>query len=218
MAQESLVLFVKEALTRGIPRPEVERALIGAGWRASDTESALRSYADIAFPIPVPRPRPSLDARDAFVYLLMFTTLYITAFNLGTLAFQFIDRALVDPASPASSLQIRPEQSQVAIRWALSALIVAAPVFLFVASRIDAEVRREPARQDSAVRRGLTYLTLFVGAAVLIGDVIGLVYGLLNGDLTTRFLLKAGVVALIASAVMVFSRSLTVTVKGADLS
>ena len=40
------------------------------------------------------------------------------------------------------------------------------------------------------MRRWLTYLTLFVAAAVLIGDVANLVYSLLGGELTVRFCLK----------------------------
>src|SRR6266699_6440 len=35
---------------------------------------------------PVPRPRPHLDARDAFLYVVLFGTLYVSAFNLGNRA------------------------------------------------------------------------------------------------------------------------------------
>ena len=50
------------------------------------------------------------------------------------------------------------------------------------------------------MRRWLTYLTLFVAAAVLIGGVTGPVYNLLGGELTVRFLLKALTVGSIAGA------------------
>jgi hypothetical protein len=44
----------------------------------------------------------------------------------------------------------------------------------------------------------LTYMTLFVAAAVLIGDVANLVFRLLGGELSTRFSLKVVTVGAIA--------------------
>ena len=45
------------------------------------------------------------------------------------------------------------------------------------------------------------YLTLFVAAGVLIGDLTTLVYNVLGGELTVRFLLKVATVAAIAGAI-----------------
>jgi hypothetical protein len=43
-------------------------------------------------------------------------------------------------------------------------------------------------------------LTLAIAASVIVGDSITLVYNVLNGELTLRFVLKAAVVAAIAGA------------------
>jgi uncharacterized membrane protein (DUF106 family) len=51
------------------------------------------------------------------------------------------------------------------------------------------------------VRRWLTYLTLFVSAGVLIADLVTMVYNVLGGELTTRFVLKVLVVGAIAGGV-----------------
>jgi hypothetical protein len=51
------------------------------------------------------------------------------------------------------------------------------------------------------VRRWLTYLTMFVAASILIGDVISLVYTVLGGELTVRFVLKVLTVGAIAGSV-----------------
>jgi hypothetical protein len=48
------------------------------------------------------------------------------------------------------------------------------------------------------VRRWLTYLTLFSAACALLGDFATLVYNVLGGELTVRFLLKVLTVGLIA--------------------
>ena len=191
---EELRGFVKDGLARGVPRTELEDVLSRAGWAASDVHGALTSFADVQFPIPVPRPQPYLSARDAFLYLLMFTTLYVSAFSLGNLVFQLIDQSFPDPAAAASAA----EYTRQAIRWSISYLVVAFPVFLSISQLIGRDLAADPSKRASKVRRWLTYLTLFVAAAVLIGDVTTLVYNLLGGDLSTRFLLKVLTVGSIA--------------------
>lgn len=76
-----LDLFVREALSRGQSRPSILAALIEAGWSEQQVRGVLDDYAEVDFPVPVPRPRASLSARDAFVYLILFATLYYTAFH-----------------------------------------------------------------------------------------------------------------------------------------
>ena len=70
---DELTRFVREALQRGIPRPEIERALHEAGWQPEQVEKALAGYAEIPFPVPVPRPVPHVSAGEAFRYLVLFT-------------------------------------------------------------------------------------------------------------------------------------------------
>ena len=62
--------FVREALARGMSRELIREKLLAAGWRAEEVETALDAYADIDSPIPVPRRRPYLSARETFFYLL----------------------------------------------------------------------------------------------------------------------------------------------------
>ena len=69
---------------------------------------------------------------------------------------------------------------------------------------MNRETMVDPTKRMSPVRRWLTYLTLFIAASVLIGDVTTLVYSLLGGELTTRFVLKVLVVAAIAGTVFWF--------------
>ena len=63
-----------------------------------------------------------------------------------------------------------------------------------------ATLRKDPGRRLSRVRQSLTYLTLFVGAAILIGVVTSIVYNLLGGELTVRFALKVLTVGTIAGS------------------
>jgi hypothetical protein len=195
--REELVAFVKDALQRGVARADIRAALLAAGWREEDVEKALRAFAEIAFPVPVPRPQPYLSARETFFYLLQFAALYTSAFNLGRLLFLLIERAFPDPID----LQWQQDYRSNAIRWSIASLVVAFPIFLVVARSLARAAARDPERRGSKVRKWLTYLTLFIAAAVLTGDLITVLYNLLGGELTARFLLKTATVAVIAGGV-----------------
>ena len=188
--------FVKSALGRGVPRSDIETVLRNAGWTTDQVRGALAGFADADFPIPVPRPRPSLDARDAFMYLVLFSTLYVSAYYLGSLLFDVINSTFQDPASASSG----PDARQ-SMRWSISSLIVAFPVLVCMSWLVGRDIAADPNKRHSKVRRWLTYLTLFVASSVLIGDVTSLIYSLLGGELTTRFVLKILVVAFIAGTV-----------------
>ncbi len=197
---QDLELFVREALAKGASKDAIEAALAAAGWPPEQTRSALNAYADVAFPVPVPRPRPYLSAREAFLYLVLFATLYVSAYHLGSLLFDLINRAFPDAADPEFAVR----QLGQSMRWSVASVIIAFPVFLFVARHLGKELARNPVKRLSAVRRWLTYLTLFLAAAVLIGDMITLVFNLLGGEVTVRFVLKVLVAAVIAGTIFVY--------------
>lgn len=198
---EELQSFVKEGLSRGLERPALHAALRQAGWDQEQVDSALASYSEVGFPIPVPRPQPYLSAREAFLYLVLFSTLYVSAINLGTLFFQLINLALPDSVAGYSP---GPDSIRRTIRWAVSSLIVAFPVYLSVSALTGREVRRDPGKRASKVRRWLTYLTLFIASGVIIGDLIALLNDVLGGELTLRFVLKTLTIALIAGVTFLY--------------
>jgi uncharacterized protein DUF5671 len=190
--REELLDFVKAGLTRGLPRAQIEGALLQAGWDDREVKAALAGFADVAFPLPVPRPKPYLSAREAFTYLVLFSTLYVSAYGFGSLLFQLINHAFPDPTDSQWAVRNFRE----AVRWSVSSLIVAFPVFLYVSRWASQGLHRDPTkRSTSKVRRWLTYLTLFMTACILLGTGIALVNGLLAGELTVRFALKVLTVA-----------------------
>lgn len=196
-ATRELELFVRDALAQGASKDEIAAALAAAAWPAEQVRSALDAYADVPFRVPVPRPQPYLSAREAFLYLVLFASLYVAAWNLGSLLFDLINHAFPDPADPPYAVQ----RLGASIRWATASVIIAFPVFLFVARHLARELARNPVKRLSAVRRWLTYLTLFLAAVVLVGDMITLVYNVLGGELTVRFGLKVLVAAAIAGSI-----------------
>ena len=200
IATRDLEQFVHAALSRGESRQSVLAALAAAGWSPEQAADALDAYADVPFPVPVPRPRPYLSAREAFQYLVLFATLYISAYHVGSLLFDLVNRALPDPADPAW----RATSAMSSMRWGVASLAVAFPVFLYVANLLGKELARSPSKRQSAVRRWLTYVTLFLAAGIVIGDLIALLYNVLGGELSTRFLLKVLVVGAIAGTIFAY--------------
>lgn len=195
MTQSNLQQFVAEALRAGATRGEVEAALRDAGWSQDQIDDAVGAFADLDFVVPVPRPQPQLSARDAFVYLVTFAALYVSAYHFGSLLFQFVNLAIPD------QLTEHTDYAYQRVRFALSALVVAFPVFFYLSFRTSREIAGDPVRRNSPVRRWLTYLTLTLAAFVVIGDLISLIYNLLSGELTLRFLLKSAIVAAIAGGI-----------------
>ena len=95
-----LVGFVREGLDRGLPREQIADILIRAGWPADQVRRALAGFADIESPIPVPRPAVSSRPREAFLYVVMFMALFVSAFTLGGGAVP-TDRFSLCPTPPA---------------------------------------------------------------------------------------------------------------------
>jgi hypothetical protein len=200
-AGDELVDFVREALGRGVPRTRIEEVLRQGGWTADQIRGALGAFVDVDFPVPVPRARPYLSAREAFMYLVLFGTLYTSAYYLGSLIFDIINLTFPDPAQDNDVYGTYVRQS---MRWSISWLIVAFPVFLYLSWSTEREIGRDPMKRASKVRRWLTYLTLFASACALLGDVTTLVYNALSGELTIRFGLKIITVALVAGTAFVY--------------
>ena len=188
--------FVRDALAARVPRERIQTELVRAGWPADEIEAALGAWLESDLAVPVPRRRMGLSAREAFVYLVLFATLYVVSYNVGAILFAAIERWLPDVARGRGwDPWLGP------VRWGAASLLIAFPVFLFASRIIARSLKREPEKRNSGVRRWLTYLTLFIAALVLIGDLVVVVSNMLSGELATRFALKAAVVFAIAGVV-----------------
>lgn len=192
---DELALFVRESLTSGRTRPEISEALGTAGWSEKERADALDAYADTGFVPPVPRPRPYVSAKDAFLYGLLFLMLGVSAFSLNNLLF-----ALIHLSFPGEDPTIASEEFNT-IRWSISTLIFSFPLFLWLSWLTARAVGKDAGKRRSAIRKTLTYLTLFVAALFVLGDLITLVFYLLSGETTLRFLLKVLSVASIAGGI-----------------
>jgi len=134
--------------------------------------------------------------RDLFLHLLAIVALYWSSISFVTLLWQFINNFLPDALefyTNSYSLDL--------IRFNVSAIIIVFPVFIAVSWYLNKIYRRELAVRDSKIRKWLIYLTLFIASLVIIGDLIFVINSLLGGEITTRFILKALSVVLVAGLV-----------------
>jgi hypothetical protein len=191
---KELSRFTRDALAAGKTRDEISTALAASGWSASEVSDALSAWAETPFAPPVPRPQSTVSARDFFIYALMFGVMILGAIYLVVLFHALIDLMLEEGRSYRSST----------IRWAMAVLIVAAPVYLWLTVRERAKLAADPALYRSVIRRWLTYITLLLSSAVLLGDLMAVIYAFLSGDFTLQFLLKALVVAVVAGFIFVY--------------
>jgi len=188
-SEKDLHEFVREALAAGAERTRIADVLTEAGWSSAQVRQELDRFTGSTLSgVAIPRPQPSSRARDAFVYGALFTSLFVTAINIGGILFGLIDVLL--GVSERSIAQ--------AIRSPLSVAIVSTPVFLLLDRLVHRDMIDDPSRRMSDTRRGLTYLTLFISGLVLLGVVSGLIYNVMGGELTTSFALKSLVVGGIA--------------------
>ncbi|MBN1569532.1 MAG: hypothetical protein JXA73_16935 [Acidobacteria bacterium] len=189
--------FVHDALMRGVSREDIVRELEKGGWSSKEIRAALEGFVDSDLPLPVPRKRVSSSPKEAFMYLMLFASLYTAAFGLASVLFDLINLSLPQPGEFA-------QRAIISLRYGIASTVVAFPLFLFMCRVIAGESIRNPGQRISPVRRWLTYLTLFIASVSIISDLITLIVRFLAGDLTLRFVLKVLVVAVLAGAVFIY--------------
>ena len=135
--------------------------------------------------------------RDTFLYLLAVITLVASAVSFGILVYQLIDIRFPDVLQQA---YLSLSSYYDSIRSALAALIVVFPVFVWVSWFLRKDVVAHPEKKDLKIRRWLLYLTVFIAALVIIGDLVALIYNFLQGELTMSFVLKVITIFFIAGS------------------
>lgn len=190
--------FLQKSLGAGIPVPSFVGLLTARGWTEKQAYSALAEHYERETGIEVP-PRPSsgASARDAFFYLLVFSTLSVWTLSLGCLAFSLIDRWLADPLFRSYGETF----NTYTVTMSLAAVIVAFPLYLLVSRVVLREATADPDKLESGIRKWLTYMALVIAASVFMGDLITALAYLLRGELTSRFLARSFVVLVLSSGI-----------------
>lgn len=158
----------------------------------------LRPTHYILLYLPHMKSLPRSTAKDVFVHLFSIVTLYVSVFTFIALCFAYVDVSFPDALDfyYAGSLdQIRGSMASVMIMW---------PAFIGISWFMHRDAKADGERREVGIRKWLLYLTLFVTAITIVVDLITLVNFFLNGEITTRFILKVIIVLTTAAAVFAY--------------
>jgi hypothetical protein len=136
------------------------------------------------------------NAKFAFFYLLSLVALIFTALATGMVIFQIINKKVID------LLTLAPGGfEQGALKFAISAIIIAAPIYFVMMWLINKNLLVGELDKESGIRKWLTYFILLIAAVVMIGWLIGTINSFLNGELSLKFILKSLTSILISAVV-----------------
>ena len=127
-------------------------------------------------------------------------TLYVSVAALLTLIFSTINVAIPDAAAGAWEWS----SSQSAMRSSLAILFVFFPVYL-VLTRIVHQARRNSEAIYNTLTKWLIYISLLVAGIAMLIDLVVVIMFFLEGEITTRFCMKAASVLLVLGAVFYYS-------------
>lgn len=137
-------------------------------------------------------------SRDVCLHLLAMVTLYWSAISFITLCWQYVNYFFPD------ALADRYSDLSGSIRFAVSSLIIVFPVFIWVSWFLNKIYSKELQVRESKIRKWLIYVTLFITALVMIIDLVYIINTFLDGEVTTRFILKACSMLIIVSIIFGF--------------
>ncbi|HEX3670989.1 MAG TPA: DUF5671 domain-containing protein, partial [Candidatus Cybelea sp.] len=182
-----LLAFLRSAKDAGVSDEFTVALLRQNGWSERHIFRAYSAFYADRLGMPLPKRRQAAEsARDAFYYLLNFITLGFWTVALGQIFYRLIAYRLPDSTDTTYFGSLRDD-----IAWQVATVIVAFPVFLFVHSLIQRELRNRQDLYYSGVRRWLTYFALVIAAIVVLGDAAWVVEALIKGELTMKFILDS---------------------------
>src|SRR3989344_1833097 len=137
------------------------------------------------------------SAKDFFLNLGAIVALYTVVVSLLNLLFRVINVAF------PQTLNNYGYFSSQSISFPVATLMIFFPIFVLLMWFLENGYALEPAKKQLAVRRWLSYITLFVAGVTLAGDLVTVLYYFIDGqELTGGFLLK--VLSVFVVTLMVF--------------
>lgn len=198
-----LANYVQGRLQAGIAKAQIKDELLSVGWSEDEADGAYRdALVAMGIPLPSETDRPTLarqsSAVDVVINFFSFILLGIVAYGLGSLYFAVIDKAFPDALARGSWY------ANQAIHHAIASLVIAFPAYYFAMRLWFRRFQADEGRRESGLTKWLTYLVLLVASITIVGDLITVLYTLLQGEITARFLLKAFALLVLAGLVFGF--------------
>ena len=137
------------------------------------------------------------SAKDFFLNLGAIVALYTVVISLLNLLFRVINIAF------PQTLNTYGYFGSQSISMPVATIIIFFPIYVLLMWLLEKGYAVEPEKKHLAVRRWLSYITLFVAGLALAGDLVTVLYYFLDGqELTGGFLLK--ILSVLVVTLMVF--------------
>ncbi len=135
-------------------------------------------------------------AKNFALQLGSLASLYLSLSFLLVLLFGIINILYPD----ATNDYWMVEQSHSSVRLGIAMVLVFFPTYLVLTRFVNTARRSENNGLYLTLTKWLIYLSLLIGGAVLLGDLVAVIMSFLEGEITQRFVLKAAAVFLIVGA------------------
>ena len=197
--EELLAAFIEKARASGISDATTVEVLKQRGWSERRIYRVLSAAVEKAVGLEIPARGSAQEyARDAYLYLVSFVTLALWSYSLGNIFYTMIHFWIPDPtATWTISIRMLPQF----LAWPIAMLIVAFPIFMFVNVTLQRDLTQRPEGFSTGVRKWLTYIALVGAMGTLVFDAVSFLESYLLGTLTTRFILDALVLLVIAGGI-----------------
>ena len=144
-------------------------------------------------------PKPKTTAKDFFLYLGAIVGLYWGAISLIQLVTEIINYRFPDAVNGYYSYGYSGT-----MRYAIASLIIVFPIFILLSWLNQRGIVANPEKRELWIRRWLVMLTLFVAGLTSIIDLVVFLNTFLGGEITTRFVLKALTVLIVALGIFAY--------------
>jgi len=139
-------------------------------------------------------------AKHFVLQLGSLISLYLSLGFFIALAFGFINLRFPDTVDNIWQL----EQAASSVRLGFAMVLVFFPTYLVLTRIVNKNRRRSQDNSYLGLTKWLIYLSLLVSGLVLLGDLVAVIMGFLEGGMTIQFILKAATVFLVTGAAFTY--------------
>ncbi len=202
-----LVAYVEKLLEAGLSKKQINEQLLAVGWSENQIDAAYsQALIKKGVPIPSKAMQSTFGKKSSTVEIALnlfsFILLGTVATALGALFFGIINKYFPDALKV--SYYYRSRSSSSAIHYSIAALLVGFPLYYLVMRLWLRSFIIDKAKMETRLTKWLTYLVLLIASVTIVGDLIAVVYTFLQGEITTRFFLKALTIIMIAGIIFAF--------------
>lgn len=203
---QELIDYIVGKIQTGISHDEIKKQLRAVGWSEEEVDSAYAiGLAKYGVPVPTRNAQAAFSKKSTTVEIVVnffsFILLGIFSTSLGMLLYGVINYFFQDKLN---NYYRNSSVSSETIHYSIAALIISFPLYYLAMRFWFKRFREDEGKIESLLTKWITYLVLLVAAITIVGDLIVVIFSMLQGELTIRFFLKALTIFMIAGGVFGF--------------